>query len=137
MPTGLVTVPTVLPCTQPTNHSHGKMFLYLFFALLSSATTVDEPVFLSMDCGYRNVIYVSACNNETNNRRPNKKFLSRTQLLMINHLQDASLTQLTMTFGLKCPAVDLSLTVVSCPRTSYAVLNVSTVSLIISLLGLH
>ena len=109
MPTGLVTVPTVLPCTQPTNHLHGKMFLYLFFALLSSATTVDEPVFLSMDCGYRNEIYVSACNNGTNNRRPNKKFLSRTQLLMINHLQDAPFTQLTMTFELKYPAVDLSL----------------------------
>ena len=35
------------------NYSQGKIFLYLFFALLSSAITVDEFVFLSMDCMQR------------------------------------------------------------------------------------
>ena len=62
-------------------------------------------------------------------------FLSKTQLLMINQLQDVSTrrslstayrmtkyscTQLTKTFGSKRPAVDLSLTVVFCSRRNLA-----------------
>ena len=60
-------------------------------------------------------------------------FLSKTQLLMINQLQDVSTrrssstayryelsTQLTKTFGSKRPAVDLSLTVVFCSKKNLA-----------------
>ena len=58
-------------------------------------------------------------------------FLSKTQLLMINQLQDVSTRrssstvyrscmQLTKTFGSKRPAVDLSLTVVFCSRKNLA-----------------
>ena len=55
-------------------------------------------------------------------------FLSKTQLLMINQLQDVSTRRslsttyrkLTKTFGSKRPAADLSLTVVFCSRKNLA-----------------
>ena len=57
------------------------------------------------------------------------KLLSRTQLVMINQLQDVStwrslspayrMIQLTKTSGLKYPAVNISFTVMSCSRICY------------------
>ena len=54
-------------------------------------------------------------------------FLSKTQLLMINQLQDVSTRRslstayrMTKTFGSKRPAVDLSLTVVFCSKKNLA-----------------
>ena len=43
-----------IPC--PSNYSQGKMFLYLFLALLSSATEVDEADFFSTD--YKHEVYL-------------------------------------------------------------------------------
>ena len=40
-------MPIILMPTPHENHSHGKMFRYLFFSLFSSATTVDEAVAFS------------------------------------------------------------------------------------------
>ena len=45
-------MPKILMPSPHENHSHGKMFWYLFFSLFSSATTVDEAVAFSIDCGW-------------------------------------------------------------------------------------
>ena len=64
-------------CSVYPNHSQGKMFLYLFFALLNSLTAiaVDEAVFFSTDYACEQMyVYVHMCvcmnesvqNNEMN-----------------------------------------------------------------------
>ena len=45
-------MPKILMPTPHENYSHGKIFRYLFFSLFSSATTVDEAVAFSIDCGW-------------------------------------------------------------------------------------